>query len=186
MLFALYVVDWGKALEESGEGVKVGDITIAALFFADDVVLIANSANGLAKLMKISEQEARKMKLLLSETKRMVMSDSDHVWELHDTAGDVYATLENVIEYKYLAVETHRSMTKTTAAKQKKMIGAARRYRGACKYLSRQGPDRVDVARCIWRNVAMPAITFGWSLSWCPRPLLNLWIRNQPGGQRKR
>ena len=161
MLFALYVVDWGKALEESGEGVKVGDITVAALFFADDVVLIASSAEGLAKLMKISEKEAGKMKLLISETKSMVMSDSDMVWELHDTEGEAFATLENVIEYKYLGLETHGSMTKTTVAKQKKMIAAARRYRGACKYLSKQGPDRVDVARCIWKNVAMPAITFG-------------------------
>ena len=54
MLFALYVVDWGKTLEECGEGVKVGDITIAALFFADDVVLLANSAKVLVKLMQIS------------------------------------------------------------------------------------------------------------------------------------
>ena len=27
--------------------------------------------------------------------------------------------------------------------------------------MSRQGPNRVDMARCVWRNVAMPAITFG-------------------------
>ena len=161
MLFALYVVDWGKALEESGEGVKVGEITVAALFFADDVVLVASSAEGLAKLMEISEKEAEKMKLLISETKSMVMSDSDLVWELHNTEGEAFATLENVIEYKYLGLETHGSMTKTTVAKQKKMIAAARRYRGACKYLSNQGPDRIDVARCIWKNVAMPAITFG-------------------------
>ena len=161
MLFALYVVDWGKALEESGEGVKVGDITIAALFFADDVVLVANSAEGLVRLMKISEEEARRMKLLISETKSMVMSDSDQVWELHDATGEAFATLENVIEYKYLGIETHGTLSKTNSAKQKKMIAAARRYRGACKYLSRQGPDRVDVARCVWRNVAMPAITFG-------------------------
>ena len=46
--------------------------------------------------MKILEEEARKMKLLISETESMVMSDSDKVWELHDTAGEAFATLENV------------------------------------------------------------------------------------------
>ena len=112
-------------------------------------------------MMKILEEEARKMKLLISETESMVMSVSDKVWELHDTAGEAFATLENVIEYKYLGLETHGTMSKTNSAKQKKMISPARRYRGACKYLSRQGPDRVDVARCVWRNVAMLAITFG-------------------------
>ena len=136
MLFALYVVDWGKALEESGEKVEMGSVTIAALFFADDVVLLASTPEGLKKLMKISEEETAKMKILLSETKSMVMSDSDYTWELHNTEGDVFATLEKVIEYKYLGLETHGTMTKTTAAKQRKMVTAARRYRGACKYLS--------------------------------------------------
>ena len=41
MLFALYVVEWGKALEHSGEGVELRSVRVAALFFADDVVLIA-------------------------------------------------------------------------------------------------------------------------------------------------
>ena len=161
MLFALYVVEWGEALERSGEGVQHGNVKVPALFFADDVVLIASTAEGLKKLMSISEDQTAAMKLLLSETKSMVMSDSDLTWELHDQEGDVTATLEKVIEYKYLGLETHRSISKTTTAKQKKMISAARRYRGACRYLSRKGPDTVDLARCVWKNVAMTAITFG-------------------------
>ena len=60
MLFALYVVEWGNALERSGEGVKLGSIRVAALFFADDVVLIASSAEGLKNLMRISEEETGK------------------------------------------------------------------------------------------------------------------------------
>ena len=161
MLFALYVVDWGKALENSGEGVEIGSIRVAALFFADDVVLIANSASGLKNLMRISEEETGKMKLLLSESKSMVMSSTHDTWDLHNRAGEVFTSLEKVMEYKYLGLDTCGSISKTTTAKQKKMVGAARRYRGACKYLSRQGPDRVDLARAVWRSVAMPAITFG-------------------------
>ena len=161
MLFALYVVDWGKALESSGEGVMLGSVKVAALFFADDVVLIASTAVGLKKLMEISEDETGKMKLLLSESKSMVMSSLYDTWDLHNKAGEVFASLEKVMEYKYLGLETHGSLAKTTTAKQKKMVSAARRYRGACRYLSRQGPDVVDVSRAMWRSVAMPAITFG-------------------------
>ena len=57
ILFALYVVDWGRALEASGEGVDLGNVTIAALFFADDVVLVSWSAEGLRRLLRISERE---------------------------------------------------------------------------------------------------------------------------------
>ena len=161
MLFALYVVDWGKALEESGEGVKVGDITIAALFFADDVVLVSRSAAGLKKLMEISEKETLRMKLTISESKSKVVSSGEECWNLHNENGEVLSTLEKVLEYKYLGVDTHGNIRKTTTAKQKKMVTAARRYRGACKYLSRKGPDSVELAKCLWRNVAIPAITFG-------------------------
>ena len=161
MLFALYVVQWGEALGKSGEGFSVGNLKIPALFFADDVVLVATTPEGLQKLMRISESETAKMKLTISDTKSMVMSKSDFSWELHDEVGEVASTLEKVIEYKYLGLETHGSISKTTTAKQKKMITAARRYRGACKYLSRQGPDTVDMARCVWMNIAMPAVTFG-------------------------
>ena len=130
MLFALYVVDWGKALESSKEGVMLGSVKVAALFFADDVVLIASTAVGLKKLMEISEDETGKMKLLLSESKSMVMSSLHDTWDLHNKAGEVFASLEKVMEYKYLGLETHGSLAKTTTAKQKKMVSAARRYRG--------------------------------------------------------
>ena len=82
-------------------------------------------------------------------------------WDLFNSDGEIVSSLEKVMDYKYLGLETHSNMRKTTVAKQKKMLVAARRYRGACKYLSRQGPDAVSLSRSLWRNVAMSAITFG-------------------------
>ena len=52
-------------------------------------------------------------------------------------------------------------MGRTSTAKQQKCIVTARRYRGACRYFSRQGPDVVDMSVCTWRNIAIPAILFG-------------------------
>ena len=138
MLFAIYVVGWGEALENSGEGVKLGNILVPALFFADDVVLIASSVEGLKRLMSISEDETQKMGLTISESKSKVVSVNDEVsWSLHNNEGEIMSTLEKVMDYKYLGLETHANIRKTTTAKHKKMVTAARRYRGACKYLSR-------------------------------------------------
>ena len=161
ILFALYVVDWGKALEASGEGVPVGNMRIGALFFADDVVLVSWTAKGLKKLIRVSEEETRALKLTISEMKSMVMSGCNDTWDLHDGDGEVFSSLDKIMSYKYLGLDTLNTMRKITTAKQKKCITAARRYRAAARYLSRRGPDVVDLSICSWRNVAIPAITFG-------------------------
>jgi hypothetical protein len=44
ILFALYVVDWGKAVADSKEGVAIGNLIISVLFFADDVLLISRTS----------------------------------------------------------------------------------------------------------------------------------------------
>ena len=43
ILFALYLVDWGRALEATGEGILLGGVRIPALLFADDLLLCAES-----------------------------------------------------------------------------------------------------------------------------------------------
>ena len=161
ILFALYVVDWGRALEASGEGVIIGNVKIGALFFADDVVLVSWTAEGLKRLLKLSEDETRALKLTILEKKSMVMSACNSTWDLHDEEGEVFASLDKIMSYKYLGLDTLNTMTRITTAKQKKCVTAARRYRAAARYLSRRGPDVVDLSICSWRNVAIPAITFG-------------------------
>ena len=93
--------------------------------------------------------------------KSMVVSPSPNTWDIVDEKEEVYDCFEKVCCYKYLGIETHGSMSKTSTAKQIKIVKAARRYRGACRYLSRRGPDVVDVSVCSWRNVAIPALLFG-------------------------
>ena len=87
---------------KSGEGVRLGNITIPALFFADDVVLVASSAAGLSRLMKISEEETGKMKLTISESKSKVVSRGDQRWEPHDKDGEVLLSIEKVFGVQVL------------------------------------------------------------------------------------
>ena len=161
ILFALYLVSWGEALEASKEGFTLGDARVPALLFADDLFLCSPSAEGLRTLIDLSELEARKLKLTISVKKSMVMSCSTNTWDLHDEEGEVYASMDKIHEYKYLGVETYNTMYKVSTAKQQKCITAARRYRASCRYLSRQGPDVISLSNCSWRNVAVPAILYG-------------------------
>jgi hypothetical protein len=160
-LFALYITEWGEEIEASTDGFKLGEAIVSGLLFADDLVLCANSADGLERLLRLSTKHAEHLKLEISVKKSMVISAADREWNLHDKEGEVYASLERVWSYKYLGLETFNTFCRVSTAKQKKCLMAARRYRGACKYLSKAGPDSVDLSVCAWRNVALPATLFG-------------------------
>ena len=160
-LFALYMVEWGKELETAKVGFKIGAVVVNALFFADDVLLIARTAAGLKKLLLISTKHCKLMKMLISTKKSQVISPSKDTWDLLDDEGNVYVSLDKVLSYKYLGVDIFNTMPRTSNFKQNKCIVAARRYRAAIRYLSKRGPDVVNLSRCAWTCVAMPALTFG-------------------------
>ena len=154
-------MDWGRALEATGEGFLLGGVRIPALLFADDLLLCASSPVGLRVLLDVSEREARAVKAVISEKKSMVISRAITTWDLHDKKGEVYNSLDKVLSYKYLGLEVFNTMSRVSTAKQKKCVQAAVRYRGATKYLSRQGPDVVDLSVVAWRRQAVPAVIFG-------------------------
>jgi hypothetical protein len=161
LLFALYLVEWGRSLEGSSDGFKVGNLIISGLLFADDLVVCSPTPEGLARLLKLCQRRAAELQLTISLKKSMVLSPSMNAWELLDENEEVYACLGKVASYKYLGLETFSSLYKTSTAKQLKAVSAARKYRAATRYLSRRGPDVVDVAVCAWRNVALSALLFG-------------------------
>ena len=70
-------------------------------------------------------------------------------------------SLKQVSLYKYLGIWTYDSMYKTGVEKQKLCVKTANKYKGSCLYVSRMGPDIVDVVQCTWLNVAVPAILNG-------------------------
>ena len=160
-LFALYMVEWGKELEDKKVGFKVGSVIISALFFADDVLLISRTPKGLNKLIQVSTRQCKMMRMRISTKKSQVISPMRDTWDLRNDEGNVVDSLEKVLSYKYLGVDSFNTMKRTSNFKQRKCITAARKYRGATKYLSRRGPDVVSLARCSWTCVAVPAVTFG-------------------------
>ena len=52
-------------------------------------------------------------------------------------------------------------MSTTGSKKQKKCVSTANRYKYACHYIGKTGPDVVDVTLSTWKNIAIPAILSG-------------------------
>ena len=160
LLFALYISDLGHDLCKSGEGFDIEDVNICSLFFADDIVLLSPTAAGLKNLLAITQKHFKLLKLSFSKTKTQVISSSATDFTINGDTDEEIFTLEKVLEYKYLGLETHRSLFKTVVEKQRKSILKAKQFKGACLSIAYRGPDVSFLASCLWLNVALPTILY--------------------------
>jgi hypothetical protein len=106
LLFSLLVNPLADLLKSQGFGVHLGDIHIACLLYADDLVLIADSEAQLRDMLDTATQFLRQWRFTVSERKSQVVafgpgetqSLRDRVWQL----GGV--TIRDVQHYKYLGL----------------------------------------------------------------------------------
>ena len=160
LLFALYISDLGHELSSSGEGFDIEDANISSLFFADDIILLSPSAQGLKRLLAITQKHFKLLKLSFSKSKTQVISDYTNDFVVSADSDEHYFTLEKVLEYKYLGLETHKSMFRASVKKQQKCILKAKQFKGACINIAYRGPDVSFLASCLWSNVALPTILY--------------------------
>ena len=161
ILFALYIADVGNDIMLSKLGFCLGSVCVSGLLFADDIVLVARSAAGLRSLLALVKRGFDDLKLTISSEKSQVISACDEAWDLLDVSSNVEVSLKQVALHKYLGTWTYNSMYKTGVEKQKQCVQTANKYKGSCIYVSRLGPDVVDVVMCTWLNIALPAILNG-------------------------
>ena len=134
---------------------------MSGLLFADDIVLVTRTMEGLKTLLNKTKEGFDKLKLTISFDKSQIISPDDVDWRLVDSQIDEEKSLKQVSLYKYLGVWTYNSMNNTGLEKQKLCVQTAYKYKGSCFYVSKLGPDIVDVVNCTWLNVAIPAILNG-------------------------
>ena len=161
ILFNIYVSDIGHSLSSDNDGVLLGDkLRIAGLLFADDIIVVSDTAEGLRRLLSVVHGHCKDLKLTISQEKSQVISPDDDAWELFGDDG-VEMTLKQVLHYKYLGVETFATMFKTCNAKLKKCVEVAKRYMFACLHLGKMSTDVVRISLATWESIAVPTVTYG-------------------------
>jgi hypothetical protein len=160
LLFALYVSGLGHDLTMCDQGVLLHKVCVSAIFFADDLVLIAKTAEGLKELLEIVQRHCVDLSMKLSIPKSKVMSSMMDAWVVFE-GEDVAGCLDKVVNFKYLGVETFLSPHRAAVAMRKRAVATAKRYKAACLRVAYDGPDVVDVAMATWLNIAIPSIVFG-------------------------
>ena len=162
MLFALYIMDIGEDIMCSQEGIMIGDTMISGLLFADDIVLISRTPEGLKELLKLVKRRCDQLLLEVNtgEGKTEIVSPTNSTWDIF-TDDVLELSLRQVMEYSYLGLETSASIHRTTVSKQSKCLRVAQKYKFACLHIGKSGPDIVDVALATWNKIAIPSILYG-------------------------
>ena len=161
ILFAIYIVDMSRDLHASNLGVLLRRICVSVLLFADDIVLVSNSEEGLRRLLDIVKRHVAGLRMELSVKKSKVMSRSHDLWELFDEDDEIVGCLDKVLQFKYLGVQTCLNPSKSASAMMKRATKLASSYRGTCISLAYDGPDVADLALSLWNNIAMPSMLYG-------------------------
>ena len=106
LLFTLFLNDLDSKINSVSTGVRLDDRNICTLLYADDLVLLANSAEDLQSQLNELNQFCLSinMEINTSKTKKMVMrknkkkSKACKIWKFGDKE------IEDCNEYKYLGV----------------------------------------------------------------------------------
>ena len=104
-LFALFVNDLAVGLKDMKKGVKLNQLEVCLLMYADDIVLLAENEDDLQNMLNYVQIWCKKWRLVINKQKTKVMhfrksrkQKSKFDFHLGDTE------LEMVCEYKYLGV----------------------------------------------------------------------------------
>ena len=102
ILFNIFMADLAKSLSSANTGFLMENIKINSLFWADDIVLFANSPLELEKLLDIVATycDINKLTINCKKTKCMIFNKTGRLYRDRISMNGVL--LDNVREYKYL------------------------------------------------------------------------------------
>jgi hypothetical protein len=105
-LFAIYMDSLIADIRATGIGARVGDETIGALLYADDLVIMADSEAHLQQLLDVLGEWCKTWRMSLSDTKSKIVVFRNKTAPEHTTVfkcGNL--KLEYAASYKYLGLE---------------------------------------------------------------------------------
>lgn len=160
-LFDIFINSLALLFHERGMGVRVAEVILACLLFADDIVLMADTAEELQKMMDVVTEFAIDFRFELSQVKSNVViygrRDSDPtntVWRL----GGV--DIAESFDYKYLgvALQNNRYWNKY---KQTMLTNARSQLNKVYAMGMRNDVLTVKAAVNAWCALVRPSVEYG-------------------------
>ena len=163
--FCMYCNAWAwaftKVLGKHEVGVRIHNIRVGSLFWADDVVLLANDEHELNRMLELAAQYAREWKLSFNHDKSNVLivgqrTSKDKLWKL----GNEY--ISEVDSYKYLGVNISRNLTDHCHIEEVIKKGNRPRLIAYVKSVINNFDDfnRVYYGDILWKTIVLPSINY--------------------------
>ena len=158
-LFSLFLMDLADELERRGLGVKVTGTWMGACFFADDIVLMAESSKELQYMLDVVYKHANRWKLRFNASKcgvlaRVGQKKSRKLWALGKEG------IKEVDEYKYLGVWINRQVTGHNHVNhlEGKALGLQNLARGGKFW---RDEEDIKAGLTMWEVVCKPVLNYG-------------------------
>ena len=157
ILWNVYLKKVIDKLNASKLGVELGDKTITALAFADDIAVIGQDAKSCKKAIAICVEECEKIGMLVNKKKSKVISGS----EIGTQSETSIIPLEQVESFGYLGAKIRIEPRKLYQPNYGQSCRTkASVYRGSSISLAAHSPDPIMFATRIWSCCAIPAILY--------------------------
>jgi hypothetical protein len=165
-LFAFYVNDLPTVMQSGNPegGVKIGDINIVLLMYADDLVIVSNTAAGLQESLDILHDYCNRWKLTVNHTKSQILVCKQSGPRLQDEVwfyGD--QMLVECEGYSYLGITfTARGITNISL---NVLTGQAKKaLSGLCYNMKQIGVFPPSIALMCFHTCITPILCYGSSV----------------------
>ncbi|XP_071943982.1 uncharacterized protein [Antedon mediterranea] len=163
ILFSIFINEFVKLLRESNFGVRMNGVWMGGLFWADDVILIANNEREMTEMLEIANIFAKEWKLGFNHEKSNVMVvgkriNKDKEWKLGEKS------IKEVNSYKYLGVYISSNMSEHSHYEH--VIQKGNRLIAYIKGIIANLDDfnRVYYGNILWKTIAIPSINYACSI----------------------
>ena len=160
VLFDYFIDELLKRVKGTGIGVRIQDLILSVLGFADDTMLLAETAEDMQRLLNVAERYAneRGMKFNASKCKIMIFGDAcDYGWTIGNNV------LEVVSEYKYLGMTICNKSDIFEKHKREKELGMLRMI-GMLNVVAAKCGNKYKIIRELWKGVGVPRSLYGYEV----------------------
>ena len=160
VLFTLFLSELGLRLERFGGGCKLGQIYINALFFVDDIILVANTQEELLCLQLEVEQFCSDFGMMVSREKTVLISnDCSDKWPYLLIDGP-HEDLLVVSKAKYLGVTVTASHNTLKSSFNDKLRNTCNSYVKTILSYAGSMYSHIQSSLAIWKGVALPSMLY--------------------------
>ena len=166
VLFSIFINEFTKVLKKHDIGVRIHNVCVGSLFWADDIVLIANDESELNIMLSLAAEFATNWQLQFNHSKSNVLIvgqriNNTKLWKLGNKQ------ISEVDSYKYLGIHFSRNLHDHCHVQE--VIKKGNRLISYIKSIinNLDNFDRVNYGNVLWRTIALPSINYACSV-WFP------------------